>query len=308
MKVIKISSIVLLSILVLAAILLYRPDIKVEKLQESYFSHSSAWLDWEGMKVHYSVEGNGPPLILIHGTFSSLHTWDDWAAQLQNDFTIIRMDLQGFGLSGPHPNHDYSPEAYSRLVVALLDHLQITSCYMAGNSLGGLITWNTAVNYPDRIEKMILLDASGIPKQSGGRPWIFDLASNKTFGKVLSKFTPRFLFKMNMEQVYFDKSKMTEELIDRYYYLLRREGNREAFIVKSGRNYPLPPAQNLADMSIPTLIMWGKYDQWIPYTDAFEFEKLLRNSKLIIYENAGHVPMEEIPAESALDAKNFLTY
>lgn len=308
MKVIKISSSVLLSILVLATILLYRPDIKVEKLKESYFSHSSAWLDWEGMKVHYSVEGNGPPLILIHGTFSSLHTWDDWAAQLQNDFTIIRMDLQGFGLSGPHPNHDYSPEAYSRLVVALLDHLQIPSCYMAGNSLGGLITWNTAVNYPDRVEKMILLDASGIPKQSGGRPWIFDLASSKTFGKVLSKFTPRFLFKMNMEQVYFDKNKMTEELIDRYYYLLRREGNREAFIVKSGRNYHLPSAQNLADMSIPTLIMWGKYDQWIPYTDAFEFEKLLLNSKLIIYENAGHVPMEEIPAESALDAKNFLTY
>ena len=179
---------------------------------------------------------------------------------------------------------------------------------MAGNSLGGLITWNTAVNYPDRVEKMILLDASGIPKQSRDRPWIFDLASNKTFGKLLSKFTPRFLFKMNMEQVYFDKSKMSEELIDRYYFLLRMEGNREAFIVKSGRNYPLPPAQNLADLSIPTLIMWGKHDQWIPYSDAFEFNKLIQNSSFIIYENAGHVPMEEIPKESALDAKNFLTY
>jgi pimeloyl-ACP methyl ester carboxylesterase len=179
---------------------------------------------------------------------------------------------------------------------------------MAGNSLGGLITWNTAVNYSDRIEKMILLNASGIPKQQRDRPWIFDLASNKIFGKVLSKFTPRFLFKMNMEQVYFDKSKMSDQTIDRYYYLFRRSGNREAFIIKSGQNYPQPPANSLSETRIPTLIVWGKHDQWIPYSDTFEFEKLLPHAQIIIYENAGHVPMEEIPTESALDTKNFLTF
>jgi pimeloyl-ACP methyl ester carboxylesterase len=308
MKFLKITGIVLLSISLLTAILLYRPDIKVEKLVEPYFLPSSEWMDWEGMKVHYSLEGKGPPLVLIHGTFSSLHTWDAWAEQLQNDFTIIRMDLQGFGLSGPHPNHDYSPEAYSRLVIALLDHLKIPTCYMAGNSLGGLITWNTALNFPDRVGKMILLNSSGIPKVTRDRPWIFNVASNETFGNLLSKFTPRFLFKMNMEQVYFDKSKMKDEVIDRYYNLLRRAGNREAFIIKSGRNYPLPPANSLSEISIPTLILWGNHDQWIPYTDAFEFEKLIPKSQIIIYENAGHVPMEEIPIESALDIKNFLTF
>ncbi len=95
-------------------------------------------MDWEGMKVHYSVEG-GPPLVLIHGTFSGLYTWDAWANQLKSDFTIIRMDLQGFGLSGLHPSRDYSYEAYSRLVITLLDHLQIENYYMVDNSLGGLI-------------------------------------------------------------------------------------------------------------------------------------------------------------------------
>ena len=308
MKVFKTTSIVLLSILLLAAILLYRPDLSVDTLEESYLLPSSHWMEWEGMNVHYSIEGSGPPLVLIHGTFSSLHTWDECANQLQIDFTIIRMDLQGFGLSGPHPNHDYSPEAYSRLVVALLDHLRIPKCYIAGNSLGGLVAWNAAVNFPERVDKLILLNSSGIPKVDRDRPWIFDLASDETFGQVLSKFTPRFLFKMNMEQVYFDKSKMTDKVIDRYYYLLRRVGNREAFIIKSGRNYPLPPANLLSEISIPTLILWGKHDQWIPHTDAFVFDKLIPNSKVIIYENAGHVPMEEIPSESALDAKNFLTF
>jgi len=84
---------------------------------------------------------------------------------------------------------------------------------------------------------MILLNASGIPKAAEDRPWIFKVASNKSFGKVLSKFTPRFLFKGNMEQVCFDKGKMTEAINDRYYYLLRRDGIWEAFSVKSGRNY-----------------------------------------------------------------------
>jgi pimeloyl-ACP methyl ester carboxylesterase len=123
--------------------------------------------------------------------------------------------------------------------------------------------------------------------------------------QIVRYVTPRFFFKKNLTQVYADPEKITEDLITRYYELARREGNRQAFIerakVNSKSNY-----EQLSKIKNPTLIQWGRQDTWIPLNSGQRFAKDLPNNELIIYENAGHVPMEEIPEKTAEDALTFL--
>jgi pimeloyl-ACP methyl ester carboxylesterase len=88
------------------------------------------------------------PVVLVHGTAASLHTWDDWTDSLKKDYRVIRMDIPAFGLTGPHPDADYSIEAYVAFLGQFLDQLDIDSMYLAGNSLGGNIAWNFAASLP----------------------------------------------------------------------------------------------------------------------------------------------------------------
>jgi pimeloyl-ACP methyl ester carboxylesterase len=256
------------------------------------------------MEVHYRKQGNGEQhLILLHGTGASLHTWEGWVGMLQDSFTIYTLDLPAFGLTGPHPNRDYSIDAYVQFVDDFANHMGLSTFSLAGNSLGGGIAWNYAALYPDKIKGLILIDASGFPSENS--IGIFKLAKNPLFGPLLKYITPRSLIRKNLLQVYADDSKVTEYLVDRYYHLARRKGNRQAFIDRA--KTPMPDNTHLlSTINIPTLIMWGEKDQWNGMVEAYKFQEALPNDSLIIYQNLGHVPMEEDPFTTARDASNFL--
>ena len=137
---------------------LVRFDIPVEELKKTYADGTSRFVPVGGMDVHYRDEGRGFPLVLIHGTAASLHTWDGWATALSGDFRVIRMDLPAFGLTGPAPDRDYRIGAYVRFIDDFLDTIGVTRCHLAGNSLGGLIAWNYALAHPAKVDRMILVD------------------------------------------------------------------------------------------------------------------------------------------------------
>jgi pimeloyl-ACP methyl ester carboxylesterase len=302
-----------LSLLILIVVLfgfLYRSDIPLSDLESKYFSENSGWMEWEGMKIHYRVEGEGPDLLLIHGTFASLQTWDGVAEELRNNFRIIRLDLPGFGLSGPHPAHDYSTQAYVRCVNALAKHLNLSSFSIGGNSLGGFVSWAYALDYPISIINLILLNAAGIQdpdiSKDKKRPLPFRIAQNKVLGPILVKCTPKFMVGVNLKDVYFDPQKFDKNTLNRYYELLRREGNRVAFLKKSGAQYPIPDYRKISGISAPSLIIWGEHDRWIDKANAHIFHKLIPNSELHILPDAGHVPMEEVPKQTAGLIHDFL--
>jgi pimeloyl-ACP methyl ester carboxylesterase len=300
----KFSPYIILSVfLVLVVIgMIYTPPVSIDVLKEKYANPSSQFLQLSGMDVHYRIEGEGPTLVLIHGTASSLHTWDQWTEQLKSDFRIVRMDLPAFGLTGPNKTGDYSMQSYIEFLDAFLDQLDIDSCYVAGNSLGGAIAWNYALHRPDRVQKIILIDPSGVPHDE--IPTIIKLAQKPVFAFFLKRVTPRSLIEKNIMEVYYDDEKVTDTLIDRYFELTLRKGNRQAFIDRSG-TLRVDPVDRISQISCPTLIQWGRYDEWIPLEDASLFNEKIRESQLVVYE-AGHVPMEEIPNETAADAKRFL--
>ena len=291
-----------------AFILFFHRDISLDKLKLKYANIQSSFISVKNIDIHYRDEGNQTdsiPIILIHGTGASLHTFDDWTNKLKYSKRVIRLDLPAYGLTGPFVDRDYSILNYTSFLKEFLETLDIKQCIIAGNSLGGEIAWNFALEKPDIVKKLILINSGGFPSFSKSVPIAFRLAQTPVINKVVRFITPFFIVKSSVENVFFDKSKVTDSLVERYFDLCLREGNRQAFIDRLGigkRNNYI----NISNIKQPTLILWGADDLLIPVENAYKFQNSLPNNKLVILENSGHVPMEENPFESIKHVIEFL--
>lgn len=306
MKKIQRTSFILLFIIGFVSFLSYHPGIEVEELKEKYTYSESDFIDFEGMEVHYRKTGNGPVLFLMHGVSSSLHTWEKWQEILSKDFTVISIDVPSFGLTGPNPKDDYSIEMYMRTIDYIAKMLEIDSMFVGGNSYGGYLAWNYAVHNPELVKKVVLLDAAGFIieefKDIG-----FKLMSNKLTSGIATRFTPKYLIGESVKNCYGNSALVSDELVERYYDLLLRKGNRNGFAkILQSQVAKEDLTKKIASVTQPTLIIWGQEDHLIDVSHAHLFNKHIKNSELKIYEGIGHVPMEEIPEETALFTKAFL--
>jgi len=293
----KIAIVILVFIIGILAYL-YKRDIPVDVLKKQYTNEQSKFITIDGAEVHYRDEGNkndSIPLVLIHGTSSSLHTWDSIVPALSDKKRVIRIDLPAFGLTGPHPQRDYSVDFYTQFIDAFLNAIGVQQYIIAGNSLGGSIAWNQALRYPNKVKQLILINSGGYPKKNEKGNIGFKLASTPIVGDVLLKFTPRGIIKKSVEDVYSDKTKVSDELVQRYFDLLLRAGNRQATLDIFKQRKP-GGSEKIKNIQTPTLIIWGEDDQLIDVSNAYLFQKDIFNSKLAIIPKTGHVPMEENPS------------
>jgi pimeloyl-ACP methyl ester carboxylesterase len=300
---IAVGSLLLVAAIAIAAMV--RPDIPLESLLPEYGSPPSKFVEIEGMRIHYRDEGMGPPLVMLHGFGSSLYTWDGWVRQLAGTRRLIRLDLPGFGLTGPAPDGDYRAERYVRVVAALLDRLGVGRTDIAGNSLGGRTALMFALDHPERVRKLILVDAGGFAPMPP--PMLFRLAQTPILGPLLLlHVTPRFVVRRNLDTVYGDPSRLTDAAVDRYWAMARRAGNRGAMLARITGPPDPTLADRLGELKLPVLIQWGELDRWIPLSDAHGFKRGIAGAELRVYPGAGHVPMEELPEPTARDADAFL--
>jgi pimeloyl-ACP methyl ester carboxylesterase len=302
----------LLGIVILATVIVslygYR-DIPLEELKTKYAPAPSAFISVKGMDVHFRDEGNSAdsiPIVLLHGTGSSLHTFEDWTIQLKQDYRIIRMDLPAYGLTGPFPGRNYSIDNYVDFLLAFLKSAGVKKCVLAGNSLGGNIAWSFTLKYPAMVDKLILIDASGYPVKTQSLPLAFRIAQTPIIKNVLTFITPRFIAKSSIENVYADKNKVTEALVDRYFELTLRAGNRRAFVDKFEMKKDSLAPNNIKSIQQKTLLLWGSQDLLIPVEVAQQFHNDLPNDTLVIMPNVGHLPMEESPGQSLEAVVSFL--
>ena len=297
-------------LLVLTALFYGYNDIPVSDLKEVYAKKPSAFITMDGLDVHYRDEGNPSdsiPIVLIHGTGASLHTFNDWTTVLKKTHRVLRMDIPAFGLTGPFPNRDYSIEHYVEFLVHFLKAKNIKKCVLAGNSLGGRIAWNFALKHPEMVHKLVLIDASGYPYESKSVPVAFKVAGIPVLNKILTFITPRFMVTSSIKNVYADKTKVTEELVERYFKLTLRAGNRQALVDRMNATYnDKNTSQQIKTIQLPTLVLWGDQDLLIPVNNAHLFHSDLPNSRLVILKDVGHVPMEESPTKSLAEFTAFL--
>lgn len=295
---------ILLAISLLAGCGFHR-DKTLAELTPLYANEASRFVAVDGMEVHYRDEGSGPVLLLLHGSNASLHTWDGWVQELQSNYRLIRLDLPGHGLTGPHPENRYHWAEAARFVDRFVQKLGVDRFVIVGNSMGGGIAWNYALAFPRKVEKLVLLDARGIPPQEP-LPFAFRAYSVPGLNTLLTAFTPRWIVAKSVREVYGDPSKVSEALIDRYFDLGLREGNRSATAYRMSHLDAYEALPRLAELKLPTLILWGEKDTWILPKYGHEFARRIPGAKLILYPGLGHVPMEEAPQETARDVRAFL--
>jgi pimeloyl-ACP methyl ester carboxylesterase len=311
------SILVVLSIFFLILVLIlssYRGEIPLEKLTGTYTDENSYFLKVDGINVHVRVKGSGEPIFLIHGSFSSLHTWEEWERELSQFFMTISMDLPGHGLTGPDELKRYGMTDYAGLVFGIADQLGLKEFHVAGNSMGGGVALIMASEHPERILSLNLVDAAGAPpraisdssnaKSYNSGAFIFKVAQNPFFNKLLLKCTPKAAFNINLKQVFYDDEKISDVMVSRYYHLMRREGNRQATLDRLTVRRPYKV--DFEKLNMPVLIMWGAHDNWIPLSNGERLAEAIPGSKLKVFENAGHVPMEEIPTDTVIEYLAFL--
>ena len=395
MKILKITSISIASLIMLLLILLLsliRPDIPVEELMDDYTDESSLFLTIDGMQVHVKDEGDGPTLLFLHGMFASLHTWDPWAKAFVDQHRVVRVDLPGFGITGPHPHGDYSLRASMYLLESIREKLGIEQWSVIGNSMGGGLALSYAQLYPEHTENVVLFnggrllpaasETEPVPKPaldteheqeptskpapdteheqdptskpapdtkpdsnsstatatetsnqpdnvSGERQsLVLRALGSPSLRKALSVLTPKFIIERALKEVYGNPDRLQPGTVTRYYELLRREGNRQAYLnrremrPRRSGNLPdlpeltnpsvlpelpiLPEPTSLNDSKVPVLILWGRLDSWIPVRVGYRLHEAIDHSRLIIYEDLGHVPMEEDPERTITDVREFL--
>ncbi len=307
-----------LAMLVIAGgVFLYKGDLPASAIDAKYSNADSKFLTLPtGARIHYRDQGNpaGAAVVLVHGSNASLHTWEPWVAQLGDTYRIVTMDLPGHGLTGRVPDDDYSTEAFVATVASVADAVGIERFVLGGNSMGGGVTWRFALRHPDRVRAMLLVDASGLwswrearRDDGGGRPWVFTLLGQPWFRAVARYLDPYVLAVQGVRSAYNDSAVVNDALIERYYELSLREGTRAATMKRFAyRGSSDSPEPDLSVLTQPTLILWGDRDALIPVADAQRFADVLPNATVKIYEDVGHVPMEEIPERSAADVRAFI--
>ena len=289
-----------------AALWAYAPTLPADMLVARYANDPSKFIDVGGVRAHVRDQGNpdGIPLVLIHGSLESLQVWEGWVRELSPQVRLISVDLPGHGLTGAWPRDEYTIDAYADFIEVLVDALNLDRFAIAGHSMGGAVAWTFAATRPDRVSQLILVDSSGYPR-TGEAPWSARLARLPVIGDIGIHFKPEFLARRSLTEVYADPAMVTPERVRRYDELQRFPGNRAATLQRTRTQEPLDPTP-LKRLDVPTLILWGAVDGWVPVADAYRFRQDIKGAKLQVFDQAGHNPMEEQPKATAAAVAAFL--
>jgi len=288
-------------------------DRSADELRPLYASEASQFLALpSGAVVHYRDEGNatGSVLLLVHGSNASLHTWEPWVGLLGDAFRVVTLDLPGHGLTGVHGSDVYTRAGQVAFVKEFMDAVGLSSFVMGGNSMGGGVTLLYAVTHGNDLRGIIPVSSSGMPRNlEASPPLAFRLARIPVLNQVMRYITPRSMVEDGLRHAIEDDALVTVAMVDRYYDLALYEGNRAATIARfQGRE---PGAgdtlgEDLKAMKLPTLIIWGESDRLIPVADAHAMAAVLPHARLVIYENVGHMAMEEAAMVSAGEVRAFM--
>lgn len=259
-----------------------------------------------GRRVRYVRKGTGPAMVLLHGFASSIYTWKDVLPVWARDHDVIALDLPGFGQSECPP--DLSFEEYPSVVIGLLDRLGLSNATLVGNSMGGAVAVTVAAQRPDRVDRVVLIDAAGFNLEEKKRPWPIRVVGSGPVAAVLERLPlRRLLVEASLRQVFFDDALVTPERTDEYLEPVLRPSASPAIrsLLASRSLHPAAVQLLLPKITAPVLILWGQQDEWIPLADAARFASALPSSRVVVLDHCGHMPQEEKPIDVARLVEEF---
>jgi len=255
------------------------------------------------INTRYWVLGQGSPLLLIHGLGASCEYWRYNVRALSQGCQVYAFDLPGFGRSDKRIE-DLSLPFAGEFVAAFLDAQGVERASLVGNSLGGAVSLQFAVQYPHRLEKLVLVTSGGLGREL---PLSFRLLMIPLWGEFMAwAWGTRPGMRVTQRSIVYEPQVMRDEFVDHVAELARLPGAREMLLSVArigidlrGQNMKLldPLLRRVPEIEAPTLIIWGVQDPVIPVAHAHLAHQMIRNSQLHILDRCGHVPQIEKPEE-----------
>lgn len=263
----------------------------------------------EGQRVRYVRAGRGPAVLLLHGFASSLYTWKEVIPALAASHDVVALDFPGFGWSDQPA--DLSFDLFPRVVFGLLDELGLEQAALVGSSMGGAVGALVAASHPSRVTRLVLIDAAGFNLRAADRPAMVRLATHPLAAGLFARLpVRRLLVTQGLRQVFHDDTKITPERTNEYLAAACRPGALASLRALGASPGPDPQAfeAGLRTITVPTLVVWGAEDAWIPPDHAGRFVAAIPGARKVSLEGVGHLPQEEAPAAVSRLLQEFLAH
>ena len=283
----------------------WTPDLDTVTLEQRYQYAPTQAVEVDGLRIRYKDTGprDAPAILLLHGFGSSLQTWDAWADSLDKRYRVIRLDLPGFGLTGPSPTNDYSEQTDTETLTRFIDQLGVRQLAVVGHSMGGKMAWSLAASQPARITALVLMAPDGYPRPEdiGTKPY-----ASSSVMHLIKYFLPKYFLEKSLEPAFYDATQLNETLVNRYYDMLRAPGVRAAILARGDQTVYTDPVPRLKRITAPTLLLWGEEDQMIPSRNAQDYERDIPRSTTVLLPQSGHLIQEERPDVGLTAVSHFL--
>ena len=290
--------------------LAFRPNLIHSREQEkAWFAQpTSHFIQWRGAEIHYLDEGQGVPVVMLHGFGGNHRNFEKLKERMKDTYRVIRIDLPGFGLSDlPRPDGDktnYLTE-YRDFMRFMVDTLHLDSVYVIGNSMGGMMSWNMAVDQPQKVKKLVLIGSAGYELDKVAKNAVAaGLLQSSIMRFIVGKGVPLATSISLAHRIYADTAKINWKEIENNNRFWNRNGNlKAAGMLIASRQFP--DSTLITQVRCPTLIIWGKNDQIVPLRHAYKFQRDIQGSQLYLLDTCGHVPMIERTDETAAAIQRF---
>ncbi|MEO5760994.1 MAG: alpha/beta fold hydrolase [Vicinamibacteria bacterium] len=254
--------------------------------------------------IRYVRKGAGPTVILIHGLASSIYTWSDVINLLAEKFDVVAFDLPGFGESTQPADLAFAD--YIPAVLGVMKALDIQKAHFVGNSMGGAISLLMAAREADHVDRVAVLDSAGFNLGQGDRPFAVKLLGSRAAGLAAENLpVRRMLTNATLRHLIHDDTRVTDERINEYLAPILRPGAldsaRSLLASRLDENF----TSDMPKIQARTLIIWGRFDPWLPEAHADRFVASIKGARKVMLET-GHMPQEELPADVARIIGEFL--
>jgi pimeloyl-ACP methyl ester carboxylesterase len=281
-------------------------ELEGTELERRYAAADSRFVPIDGVRVHYTDTGSGPPIVLLHASYLSLRSWDAVAQRLEPQFRVIRLDLSGAGLTGDDPGNRYGIERSIELLRGLLAHLGIERTALVGTSSGGIVAFRFAAAEPQAVSHLVLINSAGLPRTAITNP----LRRPASFAGrwIQARYRSRGFWNDALRENFIAPHEPAADLVQMTYDLNRRKGWRditrrylEAFSTGD-------PQSVLGRIRAPALVAWGVENRTLSHLEAEVFAHWLTATTTVIrkYPGLGHYAYLEDPGIVAADIGRFV--
>jgi 4,5:9,10-diseco-3-hydroxy-5,9,17-trioxoandrosta-1(10),2-diene-4-oate hydrolase len=269
------------------------------------------WTRIEGRAVNYVEMGSGPPILFVHGLSGLWQNWLENIPDFARDHRVVAVDLPGFGES-EMPREKISISGYGRFVDAFMDQIGMEACTLVGNSMGGFVGLECAIKFPHRVERLVLVSAAGLSiEHQRNEPllkamYLGENVAQWVTARVVGRSRELASRRRSRKAMLWYVTPHAERWSPEMVIEQARGAGKPGFLPALDALTDYPIRDRLDDVKCPTLVVWGEKDFLVPVKDAYKFGELISDSRVIVYEDVGHVAMLEVPERFNADVRAFI--